>query len=571
MRSVSIRLADLAKATIPVGFAGENLHTQVRIDCLKIFEEYPDALATLTVQPPEGEPYPTIVTRDGDEVVWDVTNSDLIHEGKGELQLSFVEDEIVVKSYVGQYRVLKSILPSGEIPDPIDDWITRAEAALADIPHTINEALEEAKESGEFDGFSPIATVTKEDKVTTISITDVNGTTTASIKDPEYTDLIDDTADAGVLDKTWSADNLVTKLNAKEDIPDLVVTFELVRDGNALTATADKTITEIGEAFFSGKKIKAIAQLEISQDVPKMQIELPGLYVMSGESPDPQGGTVTMYMAIVTGRFFDDYAIDISIVGAPNNTWIVRQAKQITSIDGGNFSAENKKITSLSAPTVSSDAATKGYVDTALSAKEDTPFVVTFDLIIGTDSERFEVVCDKTNAEIISAYESGKTIKAFANIYPDGSANLSVTSELSTIAIMPVGNDIYMMVIGGRIANFMGSNSYSDIRLMAMSVQPSWGIEYFPIYNEIIDDTAGAGTTTFTWSADKLVSEFDLKAPKANPELTGDGLFTGDVYVNCNNDFTGGTKLATVEDVPEVATLQETQAIIDEYETRVGA
>jgi len=565
MRSVSIRLADLAKATIPVGFAGENLHTQVRIDCLKIFEEYPDALATLTVQPPEGEPYPTIVTRDGDEVVWDVTNSDLIHEGKGELQLSFVEDEVVVKSYVGQYRVLKSILPSGEIPDPIDDWITRAEAALADIPHTINEALEEAKESGEFDGFSPIATVTKEDKVTTISITDVNGTTTASIKDPEYTDLIDDTADTGVLNKTWSADNLVTRLNTKEDIPDLVVTFELVQDGNALTATADKTITEIGEAFFSGKKIKAIAQLEIDQDLPKMQIELPGLYVMSNEFPDPQGGTVTMYMAIVTGRFFDDYAIDISIVGAPNNTWIVRPARQITSIDGGNFSAENKKITSLSAPTVSSDAATKGYIDTALAGKEDSPFIVTFSITYDNEHGSYPTTCDKTLVEVWNAYNEGKTIKAIAT-YSDGMATIS--TELSSISATSFDVNQYTVAFFGKIYERQGPH---DISIVGVTFMPGWLTGVYIPSEGIIDDTTGAGITTLTWSADKLTSEFDLKAPKANPELTGNGLFTGDVYVNCNNDFTGGTKLATMEDVPEVATLQETQAIIDEYETRVGA
>ena len=37
----------------------------------------------------------------------------------------------------------------------------------------------------------------------------------------------------------------------------------------------------------------------------------------------------------------------------------------------------------------------------------------------------------------------------------------------------------------------------------------------------LIDDTAGDGITDKTWSADKLVDEFDLKATKANPEFTG--------------------------------------------------
>lgn len=37
----------------------------------------------------------------------------------------------------------------------------------------------------------------------------------------------------------------------------------------------------------------------------------------------------------------------------------------------------------------------------------------------------------------------------------------------------------------------------------------------------IIDDTAGDGDTDKTWSADKLVDDFVLKAPKANPVFTG--------------------------------------------------
>ena len=211
MRSVSIRLEDLCKITIPIGFAGENLRTTVRIDCMKMFHDYPDAIATLSVKPPEGKPYPTVVTRDGDIVVWEVTSSDLASQGYGEIQLSFLVDDVVAKSFVGKTRVDKSILPTGQAPDPIKDWIVRAEAALEGIPATIQAALEEAKESGEFDGFSPIANVTKEGNIATITITDKEGTTTATISDGDYTNLIDDTSGSGTTDKTWSANKLTTE------------------------------------------------------------------------------------------------------------------------------------------------------------------------------------------------------------------------------------------------------------------------------------------------------------------------------------------------------------------------
>ena len=178
MRSVSLRLADLSKVTIPIGFVGENLHTQVKIDCLKMFEEYPTALATLTVKPAKGDPYPAVVTHDGDYVIWEVTDSDLINQGNGEIQLAFVvdndSDDIIAKSYIGRIRVDRSIEPVGEIPEPIDNWLIAAEAALADIPATIESAvdtaLQEAKDSGEFDGppgqdgqdgHSPVVTASK--------------------------------------------------------------------------------------------------------------------------------------------------------------------------------------------------------------------------------------------------------------------------------------------------------------------------------------------------------------------------------------------------------------------------
>ena len=182
MRTVSIRLEDLAKMAIKIGFVGENEHTRVCIDCKKAFEEYPNAAAALTVQPPAGEAYPDVTTRDGDTVIWDVMDHDLTDEGNGELQLSFVVDETVKKSYIGRTEICRSILPAGDVPEAIDDWLTRANAALAEIPIEIAEALEEAKESGEFDGRGIDDAVMNSDYTLTLTFTDGTSYTTPSIK-----------------------------------------------------------------------------------------------------------------------------------------------------------------------------------------------------------------------------------------------------------------------------------------------------------------------------------------------------------------------------------------------------
>ena len=141
MRIVDIRLDELIRRTVPLGMAGENLHTRVRFDCSALFAEYPSAAACLTVRPPRGDPYPDVVSRSGDLVCWDVTDSDLALSGTGQIQLAFTVDEVIAKSFIGQTYVGQSIIPSGGIPPPLDDWLVRAEAALARIPEYVPEIL----------------------------------------------------------------------------------------------------------------------------------------------------------------------------------------------------------------------------------------------------------------------------------------------------------------------------------------------------------------------------------------------------------------------------------------------
>ena len=99
MRTVTYRLVDLIRATIPIGFRGENEYTRVIFDCKKAFEEYPSAVPSLAVTPPVGDSYPAVCTRDGDLVYWDVLDSDVAYDGNGEGQLTFTVDSIVKKSY----------------------------------------------------------------------------------------------------------------------------------------------------------------------------------------------------------------------------------------------------------------------------------------------------------------------------------------------------------------------------------------------------------------------------------------------------------------------------------------
>ena len=203
MRTASYRVSDLQRFVIPLGFVGENEHCQIIFLAEDAYAEYPNAAVSLTVRPPYGEPYPAVVTRDGNNVLWTVKDSDLTRSGQGEIQLSFTTGDVVAKTYVGKTKICRSIQPTGEVPDPIEDFLTEAGAALTAIPETINTALEAAKESGEFDGpqgpegpagqdgqpgadgYSPTITVTDITGGHRLTITDKNGTRTVDVMDGE--------------------------------------------------------------------------------------------------------------------------------------------------------------------------------------------------------------------------------------------------------------------------------------------------------------------------------------------------------------------------------------------------
>ena len=152
MRTISKRLIDLVNSELPLGFVGENEHTQIRLDSKRVFDEYPNAVPSLTVRPPQGSTYPAVVTRDGDVVVWNVKDSDLVYQGHGEIQLAFIEDGVKVRSYIGKTFIDRSLQPTGTAPTPIANWIEEANEIICGIPNEINEALADAKASGEFDG-----------------------------------------------------------------------------------------------------------------------------------------------------------------------------------------------------------------------------------------------------------------------------------------------------------------------------------------------------------------------------------------------------------------------------------
>ena len=263
MRSVTVRLDDLKNIILNLGFVGENEHRQFRFDSMKMFGEYPNASVSMTVCPPEGDAYPATIERDGDFVIWTITDSDLVAEGDGEIQITFTESPHIAKTYIGRTKTSRSLVPTGEIPSGLDDFITRADALLDQVEEafptggTTGQVL--AKKSNddfdtewvdqgggggtsdyeELDNLPQIGGVTLKGNKTLhelgaaaeSDIPDVSGFYTkpadgipasdmASGVIPVLTDLIDDTAGEGDTNKVWSADkssSLLTEIQSSEE------------------------------------------------------------------------------------------------------------------------------------------------------------------------------------------------------------------------------------------------------------------------------------------------------------------------------------------------------------------
>lgn len=128
MRTVSIKLKDMAIANIQLGFVGENNATQVIFESKEIFDENPYAVQLLVVTPPEGTSYEVTTARIGDNVIWNVSELDTAFEGAGSIQLVFTDGSQVIKTYNADTTVLESQVPSGTAPATALNWIQDAEA-----------------------------------------------------------------------------------------------------------------------------------------------------------------------------------------------------------------------------------------------------------------------------------------------------------------------------------------------------------------------------------------------------------------------------------------------------------
>lgn len=266
-------------------------------------------------------------------------------------------------------------------------------------------------------------------------------------------------------------------LDTKEDKPDLIVTYTVTLDfmtGNH-TATCDKTVEEIGQAYDSGKKIEVImivAQMRQKADLTVMKYG--NMYACIAGTTFIAEGTV-LHTCVYSFPDAEDLHVEAYV-------------PLLSGTDG--YTARNSKITQLANPTASTDAANKDYVDTALATKEDKPFTATFTVTYDSTNDTWEVTCDKTVAEVGAAYDAGKTITAIA-VRQNGP--FPEVTKLTGNSLVSMSGQ-YVLIFSGRI--FLNSlEGCVDINITGATGLPTWQVVLAP---NKIDDVQINGTSVIS-------------------------------------------------------------------------
>ena len=252
MRVERALLEELSEKVFNIGYQGELNHTQVIISCPVMFRDYPDAVASMVVKPPQGDLYPVSLTRDGNDLTWDVSASDVAIPGAGILQLTFTDGEgeeaEIIKTVYGAYSVNASLVANGEAPDPVQSWLDEAGAALATFENEIGDIRK-------------ITTATEEDEGLALSPkTVVNGKVTEweyiDLADPEVvTQAVDDWLDDHPEATTTVQDGAITeaKLNdsLKEDLAwqdDVDELKSAIKRPEFIVGNAEEVLSDRGES-----------------------------------------------------------------------------------------------------------------------------------------------------------------------------------------------------------------------------------------------------------------------------------------------------------------------------------
>lgn len=149
MRDIILALDRFGDQALLLGRVGENRATRVLINLKSILSQYPDAIASITVEPPGRAEYPATVKQEGGILTWEITRADLCGKaGNGRAQITIRSaDGTIIKTAIACTRIGESLVDETDpAPDPVETWIDKATGTLANVERAGNAAQAVADE-----------------------------------------------------------------------------------------------------------------------------------------------------------------------------------------------------------------------------------------------------------------------------------------------------------------------------------------------------------------------------------------------------------------------------------------
>ena len=165
----------------------------------------------------------------------------------------------------------------------------------------------------------------------------------------------------------WTQVDVGTSLDAKEDKPDLTLTFNLSYDYelSVWAVTTDKTPTEVKQIIDSGKKVKAIVKVNTGTS------SSPIISIVEGTPFLKASRTTSNVVLSVTLFVSGTYTIYIQGLIA-SDKWFANVKIIIETDNYSDYVPMNRKrVTSVASPVDDTDATNKQYVDTLVANKID--------------------------------------------------------------------------------------------------------------------------------------------------------------------------------------------------------
>jgi len=129
-----MRIVKAGNSVLFLGAQGENLATQIQFPVAESWAElYGQGLFQLLYKRPgEDEPYACAVGIDGENVTWDITNTEVAIVGNGRCELYYFVDNVLAISAQWVTKCVESLADvGGDPPEPWESWVQEVLAAGA--------------------------------------------------------------------------------------------------------------------------------------------------------------------------------------------------------------------------------------------------------------------------------------------------------------------------------------------------------------------------------------------------------------------------------------------------------